>query len=42
MHISEVDAFGVLVTDIPPDDFVLVSSVFNDNGCAVENQESTI
>ncbi len=36
-NISEVDAFGVVVEDIPPDDFVLVGTVFNDNGCATDN-----
>ncbi len=36
-NISEVDAFGVVVEDIPPDDFVLVGTVFNDNGCATAN-----
>ncbi len=36
-NISEVDAFDVKVEDIPPDDFVLVGTVFNDNGCATDN-----
>ncbi len=36
-NISEVDAFGVVVEDIPPDDFVLVGTIFNDNGCATDN-----
>jgi len=36
-NISEVDAFGVKVKDIPPDDFVLVGTIFNDNGCATDN-----
>jgi len=36
-NISEADAFGVNVEDIPPDDFVLVGTIFNDNGCATTN-----
>jgi len=36
-NISEVDAFDVKVEDIPPDDFVLVGTIFNDNGCATDN-----
>ncbi|MEM9544732.1 MAG: T9SS type A sorting domain-containing protein, partial [Bacteroidota bacterium] len=33
-NVSEIDAFGVTVTDMAPDGFVLTGSVFNDNGCA--------
>ena len=36
-NISEVDAYGVKVEDIPPNDFVLVGTIFNDNGCATDN-----
>lgn len=35
-NISEVDAFGVTVEDIPPAGFVLTGTVFNDNGCATD------
>jgi uncharacterized repeat protein (TIGR01451 family) len=33
-NISEIDAFGVTVTDIAPVGFVLIGSIFNDNGCS--------
>jgi uncharacterized repeat protein (TIGR01451 family) len=36
-NISEVDAFGVTVEDVPPSDFVLTGVVFNDTGCAIDN-----
>ena len=36
-NISEVDAFGITVEDIPPAGFVLAGTIFNDNGCAIDN-----
>jgi len=36
-NISEVDASGVIITDQPPEDFVLVNTVLNLNECATEN-----
>ena len=35
-NVSEIDAFGVSVTDVAPTGFVLTGSIFNDNGCAVD------
>jgi len=35
-NISEVDAFGITVEDIPPAGFALTGTVFNDNGCATD------
>ena len=35
-NISEVDAFGITVEDVPPVGFALIGTVFNDNGCSVD------
>ena len=34
-NISEVDAFGISVTDLAPPGFELTGYIFNDNGCGV-------
>ena len=35
-NISEIDAFGVTVEDVPPAGFVLTGVIFNDNSCATD------
>ncbi|HHH54740.1 MAG TPA: VWA domain-containing protein, partial [Bacteroidetes bacterium] len=39
-NISEIDAFGVTVNDLPPAGFVLTGTTFNDNGCALDNGDN--
>lgn len=39
-NISEIDAFGILVSDLYPTGFVLTGSLFNDNGCATNLGDS--
>jgi gliding motility-associated-like protein len=39
-NITDMDATGVTIMDIAPDDFVLLNTVVNDNGCSLDNDGS--
>ena len=39
-NVSDIDAYGVTVTDIAPNGFILIRSIFNDGGCAVQSDDT--